>query len=100
MAATGFSPATRVFEAAGAGACLVTDAWEGIELFLAPGKEVLVARDGQDVVDFVTGVSAEEAGRIGRAALARALADHTYDRRAEEADALFVAHMARAEPAL
>src|SRR3712207_9378582 len=33
MARYGFSPATRVFEAAGAGACLITDAWEGIELF-------------------------------------------------------------------
>ena len=36
MARYGFSPATRVFEAAGAGACLITDAWEGIELFLEP----------------------------------------------------------------
>ncbi|MDQ2773996.1 MAG: glycosyltransferase, partial [Acidobacteriota bacterium] len=47
MARYGFSPATRVFEAAGAGACLITDAWEGIELFLEPGKEVLVAHDGE-----------------------------------------------------
>ena len=38
MAAVGFSPATRVFEAAGAGACLITDAWEGMELFLQPGR--------------------------------------------------------------
>ena len=45
MAAVGFSPATRVFEAAGAGACLITDAWEGIELFLKPDEEILVARD-------------------------------------------------------
>ncbi len=44
MARNGFSPATRVFEAAGAGACLITDAWEGIEEFLEPGDEVLVAR--------------------------------------------------------
>jgi spore maturation protein CgeB len=36
MAHIGFSPATRVFEAAGAGACLITDAWEGIEMFLKP----------------------------------------------------------------
>ena len=49
MASVGFSPATRVFEAAGAGACLITDAWEGIELFLTPNEEVLVARDGADV---------------------------------------------------
>ncbi len=34
----GFSPATRVFEAAGAGACLITDAWEGLELFLEAGR--------------------------------------------------------------
>ena len=45
MARYGFSPPTRVFEAAGAGACLITDAWEGIELFLEPGREVLVARE-------------------------------------------------------
>ena len=43
MARYGFSPATRVFEAAGAGACLITDAWEGIEMFLEPEREVLVA---------------------------------------------------------
>ena len=33
MASNGYSPATRVFEAAGAGACLITDAWHGLELF-------------------------------------------------------------------
>ena len=92
MAENGFSPATRVFEAAGAGACLVTDAWEGIELFLKPGEEVLVARDGEDVARFVSELSAEEAARIGAAALARVLAEHTYAHRAHEADALFRAH--------
>src|SRR3712207_9475068 len=51
MANVGLSPATRVFEAAGAAACLITDAWEGIELFLQPDTEVLVARDGQDVAE-------------------------------------------------
>src|SRR3712207_3780545 len=53
MATTGYSPATRVFEAAGAGACLITDAWIGLELFLKEGEEVLVARDGQDVAQHV-----------------------------------------------
>jgi len=38
MARYGFSPPTRVFEAAGAGACLITDEWIGIELFLDPGS--------------------------------------------------------------
>ena len=95
MAANGFSPATRVFEAAGAGACLVTDAWEGIELFLEPGREVLVARDGAGVAEHLARTAPDEAMRIGQAARARVLASHTYDRRAAEAHRLFVARLAR-----
>jgi len=86
MARVGFSPATRVFEAAGAGACLITDAWEGIDLFLKPGEEVLVARDGQDVADLLHELTPERARAIGKAALARVLAQHTYDRRGAEVD--------------
>ncbi|MBV9686284.1 MAG: hypothetical protein JO096_03625, partial [Alphaproteobacteria bacterium] len=33
MAAYGYSPATRVFEAAGARSCIITDNWEGISEF-------------------------------------------------------------------
>ena len=88
MAAVGFSPATRVFEAAGAGACLITDAWDGIELFLAPGDEVLVARDGQDVAALLSGLTQERARAIGAAARRRVLADHTYARRGAEVDTL------------
>lgn len=89
MAEAGFSPATRVFEAAGAGACLITDAWEGIEQFLEPDVEVLVARDGQDVAEQLASLTPERAKTIGQAALARVLADHTYELRAAEADAVF-----------
>ncbi|HEY8618331.1 CgeB family protein [Phenylobacterium sp.] len=88
MADVGFSPATRVFEAAGAGACLITDAWEGIELFLTPDEEVLVARDGQDVAEHVAALTPARARAIGEAARQRILAEHTYARRAAEADAL------------
>ena len=95
MASIGFSPATRVFEAAGAGACLITDAWEGIEHFLAPGEEVLVARDGRDVADHLAALTTGRARRIGSAARARILAEHTYDRRAREVDALFRARLVR-----
>jgi spore maturation protein CgeB len=84
MAANGWSPATRVFEAAGAGACLITDAWEGIEAFLAPEREVLVARDGAEVADIVKALDPERARRIGAAALKRVLAEHTYAQRARQ----------------
>lgn len=95
MAENGFSPATRVFEAAGAGACLITDFWEGIELFLKPDEEVLVARDGKDVSDILAGLSADQAQLIGKRALKRVLADHTYASRAMTVDAIFRAHAAR-----
>ena len=82
MASVGFSPATRVFEAAGAGACLITDAWDGIKLFLTPGTEVLVAHDGADVAAHLNGLTPARARAIGDAARRRVLADHTYAQRA------------------
>ncbi|HXU99233.1 MAG TPA: glycosyltransferase [Caulobacteraceae bacterium] len=88
MAEVGFSPATRVFEAAGAGACLITDAWDGMELFLTPGEEVLVARDGREVAEHIAALTPGRAQAIGEAARERVLAEHTYVRRAAEVDAL------------
>jgi len=89
MASNGFSPATRVFEAAGAGACLITDDWLGLDMFLEPEREVLVARDGKDVAEIVRTLTPERAQAIGEAALARVLRDHTYADRARQADAVF-----------
>lgn len=81
MARYGFSPATRVFEAAGAAACLITDAWEGIEAFLRPGKEVLVAYRGTDVARIIRELNPQRARAIGEAARKRVLTEHTYERR-------------------
>ncbi len=83
MAKFGFSPATRVFEAAGAGACLITDAWEGIGDFLEPGSEILVARNGDEVARLLSELGDVRARHIGEAARSRVLRDHTYDHRAE-----------------
>ena len=88
MAQVGFSPATRVFEAAGSAACLITDAWEGIEQFLTPDAEVLVARDGQDVAEHLRTLTPERAREIGAAARARIIAGHTYERRGALVDAI------------
>ena len=100
MARIGFSPATRVFEAAGAAACLITDAWEGIELFLKPDEEVLVARDGRDVAAHLAALTEDRARAIGEAALRRVLREHTYDLRGSELDAVLRSLHAQArEPA-
>ena len=85
MASVGFSPPTRVFEAAGAGACLITDFWTGIEHFFAPEREILVARDARDVLDCLRRHKNDSVA-IGRAMRARALADHTYGQRAGQVD--------------
>jgi spore maturation protein CgeB len=98
MARYGFSPATRVFEAAGAAACLITDAWEGLETFFAPGTEVLVASSGDEVAAHVQALDAATARRIGEAAYQRVLAEHTYAHRAAQLDALLEGRQA-AQPA-
>lgn len=84
MARYGFSPPTRVFEAAGAGACLLTDQWAGIEQFLEPGREVLVAANGEEVLEHLRRLTPEMARTIGEAATQRVLSHHTYKHRAAQ----------------
>lgn len=86
MAQVGFSPPTRVFEAAGAGACVVTDSWVGIEQFFSPPTEILVARSAEDVVAHLGRLDRSQSSRIGLAMLTRALGEHTYSLRAAEVD--------------
>jgi spore maturation protein CgeB len=99
MARNGFSPPTRVFEAAGAGACLITDEWEGIDHFLEPGHEVLVAADGEQVAAHLDGLTAEKARRIGDAGRRRILAQHTYGHRARQVQTILDAATSRTEAA-
>jgi spore maturation protein CgeB len=94
MARYGFSPATRVFEAAGAGACLISDAWVGMELFLEPGREVLVADSGDAVAAHVASLDPARAREMGEAARRRVCAEHTYDHRAMQLEALLGARVA------
>ncbi len=82
MADYGFSPATRVFEAAGAGACIITDYWKGIDTFFTPSSEIWVANNGDDVVSLLKWLDDEEAQKTGDAALRKVLAEHTYEKRA------------------
>jgi spore maturation protein CgeB len=82
MARYGFSPATRVFEAAGSAACLITDEWQGIDLFLEPDREVLVANSASEVIEHLLALTPERARTLGAAARKRVLAQHTYSQRA------------------
>lgn len=88
MASIGSSPPTRIFEAAGAGACVISDRWDGISEFLEPGREILLAGSGAEVADLVAALDRARARAIGEAARRHLLAAHTYGHRAAEVDAL------------
>ncbi|HEY8413706.1 MAG TPA: glycosyltransferase, partial [Pyrinomonadaceae bacterium] len=94
MASYGFSPPTRIFEAAGSASCLITDAWAGIETFLEPDREVLVARNGDDVIRHLRTLGQSRARQIGQAARQRVLSEHTYQHRAEQLQQVLEGRMA------
>ncbi|HBG07773.1 MAG: hypothetical protein A2075_10710 [Geobacteraceae bacterium GWC2_58_44] len=91
MARNGFSPATRVFEAAGAAACMITDQWEGIEQFFEPEREIFVAASGDEVAGILDRLTPQVAAAVGSRALTRVRAEHTYAHRARQFEAIFSA---------
>lgn len=99
MARYGFSPPTRIFEAAGAGACILTDAWQGIETFLEPGCEILVASSGDEVVEILARTDTLTRRRIAQAARLRILSFHTYAHRACQVTQLLDGLVQRTEAA-
>lgn len=94
MAVNGWSPATRVFEATGAGACLITDPWQGVGEFFEEGAEILVAADGAQVAEHVRTTTPDRARAIGERAATRARTEHTYAQRAAQVDALLRTRLA------
>lgn len=89
MAKYGFSPATRVFEAAGAAACIITDYWEGIETFFEPNTEILIARNGEEVANILRTLTKERAREIGKAAYKKVIEQHTYHQRSKLLQTVF-----------
>lgn len=80
----------RVATAIRLGACIITDRWAGIEQFLEPGKEVLVASTGEEVAGILDGLRPERAAEIGRNAFRRVMSEHTYTHRAREVDSTLI----------
>jgi spore maturation protein CgeB len=81
MAEMGWCPSGRLFEAAACGAAILTDEWEGLDAFFEPGREILVARSGDDAVAALD-LSDGELREIARAGRERTLSEHTSERRA------------------
>jgi spore maturation protein CgeB len=81
MAQMGYCPSGRLFEAAACGTVIVSDVWEGIDTFLEPGREILLARSEADVLSALDR-SDRELARIGSAARERVMSEHTAAARA------------------
>lgn len=90
MAGIGYSPPTRIFEAAGAGACVLTDEWPGIEYFFQIGREIMTAGSAEEVVAVLRALCSDDARAraIGDAMRVRALRDHTYAQRTRQVHAI------------
>ncbi len=91
MVAAGWSPSVRLFEAAACGAAMISDRWPGIESFFTPGKEILLPRTTEEVVDVLLATHPDDRRAIGAAARRRILAEHTAEHRAGELEALLTA---------
>ena len=82
MIRTGYSPSVRLFEAAAAGVPIISDAWAGIDEFLVPGQEILIAASTSDVLGYLADLPDGEPRAIAERARARVLAQHTAAHRA------------------
>jgi spore maturation protein CgeB len=80
----GWSPSVRLFEAAACGVPVVTDWWDGLDAFFEPRREILVASSAEEVVDLLRDLTPERRRRLGAAARARVLAEHTAERRVDQ----------------
>ena len=87
MAAMGWCPSGRLFEAAACGVPILSDRWPGLEDFFEPGAEILTAATAEEAVAALE-LSDAELARIAAGARARVLDEHSSDRRAAELLAL------------
>ena len=83
MAAMGWCPSGRLFEAAACGVPIISDVWDGLDRFFRPGEEILFAHRAEDVLDALS-LSDAELRRIAEAARTRVLAEHSSEYRARD----------------
>jgi spore maturation protein CgeB len=87
MAAYGWCPSGRLFEAGACATPIISDWWDGLEQFFRPDREILTARTTGDVLAALDRSDADLAA-IGVAARERTLARHTAGHRAAELETL------------
>lgn len=84
MRAAGFSPSVRLFEAAACAVPVISDVWDGIDRYFEPGREILLARSSDDVIQALRSLPDEEILAIGQRARERVLRSHSAAARAAD----------------
>ncbi len=80
----GYTPSRRLLAAAACGVPVLTDAWEGLEEFFEPGREVFSVAAKQDVLDVLYHTDKDLRRRVGSAARGRIMEGHTTAHRARQ----------------
>ena len=79
-----YSPSVRLFEAAACGVPVISDNWEGLREFFAPGTEVLLAENPGEVLHYLRETPEAERLALAERARVRVLGAHTAAHRAAE----------------
>jgi Glycosyl transferases group 1 len=71
MIRVGYSPSIRLFEAAACARPIISDSWDGLDQFFKPGKEILVAKSADQILDYLVEIPDRELQVMGAQARAR-----------------------------
>lgn len=99
MAKYGYCPSGRLFEAAACGTPILTDGWNGLEMFFTPGEEILRVDTPEDVVHALS-LPHTRLRQVADAARRRVLANHTAERRVMELEGICERLTDRVPPAI
>jgi spore maturation protein CgeB len=89
MAAAGFSPSVRLFEAAACGVPVISDRWPGIDTFFAPGREILTADTSENIVQTICETPEAQRRLVAATARQRVLREHTAEHRALQVEGYY-----------
>lgn len=81
MAAMGYCPSGRLFEAAACGTAVMSDDWHGLDTFFTPGEEIMIVRSTREAIAAISS-DPDQLKRLGYRSRERALSCHTAEIRA------------------
>ena len=83
MAASGYCPSGRFFEAAACATPIISDWFDGLDQFFTPGEQILIAHSAEDTLHALN-KDEEDLRTMGERARERTLDEHTGEHRARQ----------------